>query len=86
MILVKNPVLGGSRCPPPGGIGGTLIIYDHTTKCTGVDRSDPPQAPWKLGPGLPIFKYIHLLHVLLHITTIGAKSIDAYQKLDTFFE
>jgi hypothetical protein len=77
--------LGGSRCPPPGGIGGKLIIYDYTTKYTGVARSDPPQAPWKLGPGLPIFKYIHLLHVLLHIATIGAKSIDAYQKLDPFF-
>jgi hypothetical protein len=22
MIFVKNPVLGGPRCPPPGGIGG----------------------------------------------------------------
>jgi hypothetical protein len=67
MIIVKNPVLGGSRCPPPGGIGDKQIIYDYTTKYTGVARSDPPQSLGKLGPGLPISKYRHLFHVLLQI-------------------
>jgi hypothetical protein len=59
VIFVKqNTVLGGSRCPPPGGIGGKQIIYDYTTKYTGVALSDPPQNLGKLGPGLPIFKYL----------------------------
>jgi hypothetical protein len=41
MIFVRNQVLGGSRCPPPGVIGGKQIIYDYTTKYMGVARSDP---------------------------------------------
>jgi hypothetical protein len=41
----KKSSFGGSRCPPPGGIRGKQIIYDYTTKYTGVARSDPPLKP-----------------------------------------
>jgi hypothetical protein len=38
MIFVKKIQFWGV---PPGGIGGKQIIYDYTTKYTGVTRSDP---------------------------------------------
>jgi hypothetical protein len=68
MIFVKNPVLGGFQMHSPWWKRAKQIIYDYITKYTGVARSDPPQTLGKLGPGLPIFKYRHLFHVLLHIT------------------
>jgi hypothetical protein len=65
----KNPpVLGVPDALPLVEKGGKQIIYDYTTKYTRVARSDPPQTLGKLGPGLAIFKYRHLFHVLLHIS------------------